>query len=216
LWAQVYDGDGNPLLSLEAPHVARLLGEPAGLAIADVGCGTGRHALALAQEGAAVTAVDFSGGMLGQAQAKPGADRVRFVAHDLSEPLPFAAHTFDRVLCCLVLEHVKDLTAAFGELGRICKPDGRVVVTCMHPAMMLKGVQARFTDPASGLETRPESHAHQVSDYVMGAIRAGLPLREVSEHAVDQALARQLPRAEKYLGWPMLWVMSLGATPAPL
>jgi ubiquinone/menaquinone biosynthesis C-methylase UbiE len=213
LWAQVYDGDGNPLLALEAPHVSRLLGEPAGRSVADVGCGTGRHAVALAQAGARVTAVDFSGGMLSQAKSKPGAEQVRFVAHDLSQPLPFEDGSFDRVLCCLVLEHVQDLTHAFRELGRICKPEGRVVVTCMHPAMMLKGVQARFTDPASGLETRPESHAHQVSDYVMGAVRAGLPLREVSEHLVDDALARQLPRAQKYLGWPMLLVMSLGPAP---
>jgi malonyl-CoA O-methyltransferase len=79
----------------------------------------------------------------------------------------------------------------------------------MHPAMMLRGIQARFTDPATGHEVRPRSYPHQVCDYVMGAVRAGLILDHLSEHIVDDALAAQSPRAVKYLGWPLLLLMRL-------
>jgi malonyl-CoA O-methyltransferase len=209
LWADVYDEDGNPLVMLEEPHVERLLGPVAGLSLVDVGCGTGRHAIRLAGAGAKVTAVDFSDGMLAKARAKPGAQAVSFVEHDLTRPLPFAREWFDRVLCCLVLDHIADLGAFFGELGRVCRGSGFIVASVMHPALMLKGVQARFHDPSTGAEIRPASCPNQVSDYVMGALGAGLRLVDLSEHAVDGSLVRRSARAERYLGWPMLLMIKL-------
>ena len=208
-WAAIYDDEDNPLVALEEPAVAALLGEVAGLTVADIGCGTGRHALRLAAGGAHVTAVDFSEEMLGRARAKPGAGAVTFVCHDVQQPLPLATAGFDRVVCGLVLEHIADLAAFFGELRRICRPAGFLVVSAMHPALMLRGITARFTDPVSGRETRPRSHAHQISDFVMAAVRAQLSIDHMSEHAVHAALAARMERARKYLDWPMLVVLRL-------
>lgn len=208
-WSEVYDDDGNPLVLLEESHVARILGSVAGLSILDVGCGTGRHAIRLSQSGAKVTGVDFSLGMLGRARSKPAAGKVIFVEHDIAQPLPFEAGSFDRVLCCLVLDHVVHLMALFGELRRVCRSEGFVVTSVMHPAMVLKGIQARFTDPSTAEEVRPESSPYQISDYVMGALRAGLRLVEVSEYSVDANLVLRTERARKHLGWPLLLLMRL-------
>jgi malonyl-CoA O-methyltransferase len=209
LWAEHYDGDGNPLVALEEPVVAARLGDVRGLDVLDIGCGTGRHALALAAAGARTTAVDFSAGMLARARAKPGAEAVRFVVHDLAQPLPFADAVFDRIVCGLVLEHIADLRAAFAEMRRVLRPAGLVVASNMHPAMMLKGVQARFHDPATGREIRPASRGHQISDYVVAALAARMRPVAMSEHAPDAALADRLPRAGRYVGWPMLLVLVL-------
>jgi malonyl-CoA O-methyltransferase len=171
-WASSYDTDGNPLIALEEPLVDGLLGDVRGLSVLDVGCGTGRHAVRLAAAGAKVQAVDFSSGMLEQACRKPGAGAVLFSVHDLSAPLPFSAGTFDRIVCGLVIDHIADLVGLFAEMLRVCRPAGCVVVSVMHPAMMLRGVQARFHDTESGAEIRPASHAHQLSDYVLAAARA--------------------------------------------
>src|SRR5262245_58059949 len=84
-WSPTYDHDGNPMPALEEPLVREAIGRARGLAVLDLGCGTGRHALWLAAAGAEVTAVDFSEGMLAEARRKPGAEAVRFVAHDLHE-----------------------------------------------------------------------------------------------------------------------------------
>ncbi len=208
-WAEIYVSDGNPLIALEEPEVDRLLGDVAGKDVADIGCGTGRHAVRLAAAGARVTAVDFSEEMMNKARTKPGADRITFVRHDLARPLPLAAASFDKVVCGLVVDHIVDLIGLFAELRRVGRRDGIVVVSVMHPAMMLKGVQARFTDPVTGRETRPASHPNQISDYVRAAVTAGFHLVHISEHAVDAALAERLPRAEKYLGWPMLFLLGL-------
>jgi 2-polyprenyl-3-methyl-5-hydroxy-6-metoxy-1,4-benzoquinol methylase len=206
-WAELYDGDDNPLVLLEEEHIGRLLGEVAGLAVADIGCGTGRHTFRMAAAGARVTAVDFSEAMLERARAKPGAQAVTFIHHDLAQPLPLQSAAFDRVLCCLVVEHIANLDSFFGELRRLCKPDGFAIVSALHPAMGLRGVQARFIDPATGRRVCPRSYPHQISDYVMAGLRAGLTLSHLSEHRVDAALAARSPRGSKYLGWPLLLLM---------
>lgn len=209
LWAHVYDSDGNPLLALEEPLVDCLLGDVCGLSVLDVGCGTGRHALRLAARGARVEAIDFSDVMLEKARQKAGASGVTFRTHDLADPLPFASETFDRVVCGLVIDHIGDLPGLFRQMHRVCRQTGIAVVSVMHPAMMLKGVQARFHDPASGKEIRPASHPHELSDYVLAAARAGFVLEQLSEHAADEALAVRFERARRYVGWPMLFMMGL-------
>ncbi len=208
-WAEIYDGDDNPLVALEEPWMDKLLGDVSGLKVADIGCGTGRHALRLAAAGAIVQAVDFSEGMLAQARAKAGKLAIVFHTHDLATPLPFADESFDRVVCGLVIDHISDLGGLFREMRRVCRPSGLVVVSVMHPAMMLRGVQARFRDPASGREIRPASCSHQLSDYIMAAAQAGFAFDHLSEQSVDEALACRLERARKYLGWPMLFLMRL-------
>jgi ubiquinone/menaquinone biosynthesis C-methylase UbiE len=208
-WAAIYDREANPLIALEEPVVRETLGDVAGLAVLDLGCGTGRHSLPLALAGATVTGVDFSAGMLDEARRKPGAEAVRFLVHDLHEPLPFADGSFDRVVSGLVLEHLHDLGAFFAEAHRVLRPGGRAVVTAMHPAMFLKGVAARFTDPATGEKVQPGSVAHTLGDFVMAAVRAGFALEGVGEYAADATFATRCPRAEKYVGWPMLVVLEL-------
>ena len=208
-WAEIYDGEDNALVALESEHIGSLIGDVRGLAVADIGCGTGRHSIPLAESGAKVTALDFSDAMLARARAKPGAERVVFVRHDLLQPFPLASQAFDRVLCCLVLDHIAELDALLREMGRICRANGIIVVSVIHPAMMLRGIQARFVDPASGNEIRPESATNQLSSYVMAALRAGLRIEHLSEHHVDDALAARSARAVKYLGWPLLLLMGL-------
>lgn len=210
-WAEVYDHDLNPLVALEEPVVSESTGDVRGLDVLDLGCGTGRHALWLAAAGARVTGVDFSEGMLAEARAKPGAESVRFLVHDLHQPLPFEAAAFDRVVSGLVLEHLSDLGFVFGEARRVLKPGALAVISAMHPAMFLRGAFARFTDPATGEKVSPGSHPYALGDFVMAAVRAGFSLEAVVERAPDAEFAARFPRAEKYVGWPMLVVLALRA-----
>jgi malonyl-CoA O-methyltransferase len=210
-WSEIYDEEANPLIGLEEPVVREALGDVAGLAVLDLGCGTGRHALWLAGAGAAVTAVDFSEGMMEKARAKPGAEKVRFLVHDLHQRLPFADGAFDVVVSGLVLEHLHDMGAFFGEARRVLKPGGRAIVSGMHPAMFLRDVRARFHDPQTGEKVEPGSVEHTIGDCVMAAVRAGFALAGIDEGAPDAAFAARCPRAAKYVGWPMLLVLRLRA-----
>ncbi len=208
-WAAVYDTDANPLPALEEPYVREAVGDARGLAVLDLGCGTGRHAVWLASAGAHVTAVDFSERMLAEARRAVKGAGVRFLVHDLHEPLPLPSGTFDLVVSGLVLEHLRDLAGFFAESHRVLRSSGRAVVSAMHPAMFLRGVQARFTDPASGEVVQPGSLPYRIADFIMAAVRAGFALEGIGEYAPDARFAARYPRAEKYVGWPMLIVLQL-------
>jgi ubiquinone/menaquinone biosynthesis C-methylase UbiE len=208
-WSAIYDGDHNPLVALEQPHVERMLGDVRGLRIADVGAGTGRHAVRLANEGASVVALDFSTGMIARARAKQGGTQVRFVMADCVKSLPLRDAAFDRVISCLLADHVPALEMLFAELKRICARDGFIVMTTVHPAMHLKGVRARFTDPATGSKVYPASYEYSISDFVTAATRCGLRFDEISEHILTAEHAADNPRAAPYVGWPMLLAMCL-------
>lgn len=208
-WAAVYDHDANPLPPLEEPAVHAAIGEPHGLKTLDLGCGTGRHALWLAGHGADVTALDFSEGMLSEARQKPDAEKIRFVCHDLHAPLPFADCEFDLVVSGLVLEHLRELDGFFAETRRVLRQGGRAIVSAMHPAMFLRGSQARFMDPSTGELIQPGSIPHSISAFVMSAVRADFELDQLDEISPDEKFAAQYSRAEKYIGWPMLVMLQL-------
>ncbi|MBU0617662.1 MAG: class I SAM-dependent methyltransferase [Planctomycetes bacterium] len=208
-WSQIYDDELNPLVMLEAPVVRAWLDPPEGWRIADVGCGTGRHALWLAQAGALVDAFDCSSGMMAKARQKLSDAGVRLHHHRLPTPLPVPDNTFDVALLALVADHLADLETVFGDLRRAVKPGGGVIFTVLHPAMNLLGITARFTDPESGSEVRVEAFEHTYGDYVTAVLKSGLHIEEIVERKVDADLVARTPRAEKYVGWPLLLAMRL-------
>ena len=213
-WAMVYDDDQNPLQALEGALVQQACGNVEGLRVLDMGCGTGRHTLWLAQAGAEVTGIDFSEAMLAKAHEKTQGYSIDLIVHDLYQRLPFEAGQFDMVVSGLVLEHIVDLAYCFSEIARVLGNSGRAVVSAMHPAMFLRDSQAQFTDPNSGEKVRPGSLSHQLSDMVMGAVSASLELVHFSEYSADAQLAADFPRSEKYVGWPMLVLFQFRAVTA--
>jgi demethylmenaquinone methyltransferase / 2-methoxy-6-polyprenyl-1,4-benzoquinol methylase len=91
----------------------------------DVATGTGDLAIALAGRGGEVVGTDFSAGMLARARAK--APEVRWEeANALA--LPYSDGEFDAATVGFGARNFADLERGLGEMARVVRPGGRVVV----------------------------------------------------------------------------------------
>ena len=97
----------------------------AGSRALDVATGTGDLAIELAGRGAAVVGSDFSEGMLDVARRKaPG---LRW-EHGNALALPYEDATFDAATVGFGARNFSDLEQGLGEMARVVRPGGRVVV----------------------------------------------------------------------------------------
>ncbi len=103
-----------------------------GKRILDVGCGTGIGEISLAR--LRVSQIDLFGVdiVLDRVREALNATRginahVGYAAADACR-LPFGAACFDSTFCVAVLQHIRDVQLAIGELARVTKPGGRVLV----------------------------------------------------------------------------------------
>lgn len=108
-------------------HVKLILdffGDLSGKRILDVGCGKGRFARILAQRhpAAQVTAFDLSEAMLRFVPAP-----IHTVSGTMTH-LPFASQSFDCVYATESLEHAVHIDHAVGEMCRVLRPGGRLVI----------------------------------------------------------------------------------------
>jgi 2-polyprenyl-6-hydroxyphenyl methylase/3-demethylubiquinone-9 3-methyltransferase len=103
--------------------IRNAIGPVDGMRILDLGCGKGRFARALQEDGAEVTGIDLSAAMLSEAE---GVDRVRGAARSL----PFRSGCFDAVLAIEVFEHLDPDTwdATLAEARRVLRPRGTLAI----------------------------------------------------------------------------------------
>ncbi|HWH94639.1 MAG TPA: methyltransferase domain-containing protein [Baekduia sp.] len=130
----------------QALAAAALGGCPPGGDLLDVACGFGRHAVPLAAEGFRVVGVDRSASLLAEAQRRAGADAQwpRLVRADYRE-LPLADASFDAALNLYTsLGYLGDEedTHVLGEIARVLRPGGRLVIETMHRDLLIR----TFTD----------------------------------------------------------------------
>lgn len=116
---------------------ARLLGEPAGARILEIGAGSGQCSRWLRTRGATVVATDLSAGMVRtgvQVNAGLSPDlRVPFVQCD-GRRLPFPDESFDVVFTAYgVIPFVADSDTVMVEAARVLRPGGRFVFSTTHP-----------------------------------------------------------------------------------
>jgi ArsR family transcriptional regulator len=101
--------------------------------VADLGCGSGQVALALAPFVERVIGVDASPEMLAVARARTASQPSVELRPGSLEALPIADGAVDVALCVLVLHHLPDPARALAEAARILAPGGRLVVADMLP-----------------------------------------------------------------------------------
>jgi cytosine/adenosine deaminase-related metal-dependent hydrolase/ubiquinone/menaquinone biosynthesis C-methylase UbiE len=130
LWAESYDTQLNPFLSLEQRIVKAILPELRGKAVLDAGCGTGRWLSELVEQNpSTLIGVDSSPAMLTSAAKRTKAD---LRVGDCTA-LPVEDATIDFILSSFVVSYIADLEAFAAELARVTQPGATVFLSDLHP-----------------------------------------------------------------------------------
>jgi ubiquinone/menaquinone biosynthesis C-methylase UbiE len=99
--------------------------------VLDMGCGTGRFTIPLAERARSVSGLDMSAMMLATARKKLADRELEAELHqgDMAD-LPFPDASFDVVVSMLALMHIprQDRQQVFGEVARVLRPGGRLLM----------------------------------------------------------------------------------------
>lgn len=132
------------------------LGLEPGMRILDVGCGPGRHALALARRGMQVTGVDLSDDFVELARAAATSEQLSATFEVLDVRDLSYDREFDAAICLcqggfgLLGGH--DDVAIVERIARAVRPGGRVAVSAFHAYFAVRFLEAGDTfDPATGV-----------------------------------------------------------------
>jgi SAM-dependent methyltransferase len=213
-----------------------------GRAVLLAGCGCGDHVDWFLASGATVTGVDVSRAAIERARARASegvadgietgtgggagrgparadtdadgdADRASFLQADLAGPLPVAADSVEVVVCHLVASHLDRWRPTFEEFRRVLTPDGRLVVTTIHPAYFRHehGVADAYERRRLAVDwdgvTVPTFY-RPTSVGIRAFLEAGFRLGDVSEPRPRETLATHAPdRYRQALRRPELLVV---------
>lgn len=211
LWSEFYDEEANALISLEQMHLYPQLRNKQYQAILDCGCGTGRIAIWLREcfPLANICGADFSEGMLNKAREKAKEKDISWHNADLNHHFPFEDEQFDLIVSSLVIEHIAALESFFAGIRRVAAPGSDIFITGLHPTMHLMGISARFKNKDNTESIHPQSLCHNLADIFNAAVSAGLRVTRLEEFHVDDQLIQRCPKAERYSGMPLLFIMRM-------
>ncbi len=178
---------------------ARLLGDVAGRAVLEVGCGAAQGARWLVSQGAVVTAFDVSAGQLAQSRVldeRTGITVRRTVQAD-AQRMPFRDASFDVVVSAFGgIPFVADSAGTMREIARVLRPGGRCVFSATHPIRWAfpddpgpagLTVQQSYFDRTPYVETDDDGvatyveHHRTLGDRVRELVAAGLVLEDLLE-----------------------------------
>jgi SAM-dependent methyltransferase len=160
----------------------RLVGDVAGKRVLQLGCGDPAGAVALAQQGAVVIAVDSSSARLARARSRAEAAEVRveFREGDLADLAFLRADSVDVVVSVLAIDTLDDSARAFRQVQRVLKPNAPFVFSQAHPFALCvdDGRIARsYLEPGPVPVTRGDeeltAHPRTVSGVFTDLFRAG-------------------------------------------
>lgn len=98
--------------------------------VLDLACGTGITTCEAAKRAKEVVGLDITKDMLSQAEQKRHNEKLTNISFELGdvEKLPYEDESFDIVFTRYSFHHFLDVKKVFGEMLRVCKRGGRIVV----------------------------------------------------------------------------------------
>jgi arsenite methyltransferase len=186
-WARLLLGDSfHPGGLALTERLGQALGLRTDMRVLDVASGKGASAIHLARTfGCAVVGVDYSGELVGAANASAETEGLAHRAHFLegdAEHLTFDAGAFDAVICECAFCTFPDKRSAAAEFARVLRPGGNVGLTdLIRRGSVPEDLDSLLAWVACIADAQP------LDDYTRYLQGAGLAITLVEEH--DDALA---------------------------
>ncbi|WP_433493627.1 class I SAM-dependent DNA methyltransferase [Micromonospora sp. CA-248089] len=192
-WAEHYDDQWRQVDPTDA--VTFLHAQASGGTALELGVGTGRVAVPLAEKGLHIDAVELSPGMAQKLQDKAGSLPIRVVMGDMTDP-PVQG-PYELVYC--VFNTFMELTTqelqlrCFENVSRLLQPGGRFVLETMMPS------GGKLMESRQQLAIRELSSSHlSISALLHDPAQQRIEFQEVH---IDENGIRLLPVSERYV-WP--------------
>ena len=157
--------------------------------VLDLGCGTGRLAIPIAELSRKVIGIDSSEEMLEVARCKSKQlKNVEYKRAEILRRLPFDDASFDKVVAVLVVNHVNDLGKFFMEVHRVLKSGGAFVFDDAIPDA--RYFKQRFGNTLYGMHERGKKvfSIHTVDDYVNELHRGGFEIEDIKFTRFDERI----------------------------
>jgi ubiquinone/menaquinone biosynthesis C-methylase UbiE len=181
-------------MSGDRPRHAELIGVRPDDELLDIACGPGSLTLELAPHLAKATGLDITAAMLEQAraaQAQKGVANVDWIEGD-GASLPFPDGAFSLITCSAAFHHFEQPATILGEMARVCRRGGRIVVSDVTPEPDKADAYNRMEkmrDPSHG-------HAHLLAELA----------------AMGESLGLDAPRTQTSLTGPMPYAAVLATS----
>ncbi len=166
-----------------------------GARVLDVATGPGYVAMAFAEAGCDVVGLDLTEAPLKiaeQTRQERGLSNVRFQLGD-AEHLPFADQTFDVVVSRLALHHCEDPQRVLGEMARVCRVGGLVVIEDLTASEFPE--RAAYHNRFEQLRDPSHTRALSISELLTLFTACSLEVEDVQTDIRPQPLERWLANA---------------------
>ena len=181
--------------------------------VLDLGCGTGRYCILLAERGASVVGLDPSEKMLEQIKTKATTLPNIELHHGTIEKTDFPNEHFDLVISALTLSHLPELEPTLGKSISVLKNGGRMIISDIHPYWPLSGHNYTEFFDETGQEYRIPEYPHLIEEYWSLFRKLGMRLEEIREPKIDSWLIDHLPSLEDYRGIPLAIILKAIRSP---
>ncbi len=193
-WAATYDSVVNKTRDLESKAIRSVLSDSFFGKVLEIGCGTGKNTVWLAEKSRELMSVDFSDKMMNLAKQKISNTKVDFKQADITDSWSFGKA--DLIVSSLVLEHIEDISFIFQQAAKTVEPNGKFYICELHPYKQIEGVRARFEK--DGTMYFLEYFVHHISDFLNAAKQNGFVCDDLQEWFDDEN-RKEIPRLVSYL-----------------